>query len=67
MEDSIEILKELYKRNSQIKLHRDTFYINGLGFLSTIRTSVQYRTSIYLEDNKAKTLYKRTQQDTVNL
>ena len=35
----------------------DTFYINGLGFLGTIGTPVRYRTSVYLEDNEAKTLF----------
>ena len=35
----------------------DTFYISGLGFLGTIGTPVRYRMSVYLEDNKAKTIF----------
>ena len=56
VEDFIEIPPELYLRNSQVVLAIDVFYVNQCAFLSTIDTSVRYRTAVPI-DNETDEAY----------
>lgn len=66
MEDFIEIPPELYFKNSQVVLAVDVFYVNQCAFLSTIDTSVRYRTAVHI-DNETDQAYFDALDDVVRI
>ena len=56
--DIIELPPELYARNQDLILCIDTMYVNGMGFLLTIDTSIRYRTAVHIQDRSKKSYYE---------